>query len=95
MQGTVHGCISIFCAFGMWSGEGVDGTFSELGTKAFAADAAIPFRALVTLTGEIPTRMAIGPVEILPTAYWVQLGDIEPDWQNLLGDIAARSSRLT
>ncbi|WP_107314892.1 PIN domain-containing protein [Burkholderia metallica] len=94
VQGTAHCHISIVCDFGMWSGEGVDGTYSELGNRTFGTDAANPFRALVTLTGEIPKRMTVGPVEILPTVYWVQLGEISPDWQTLLGDIAMRSSRL-
>lgn len=94
VQGTAHCHISMVCDFGMWSGEGVDGTYSELGNRTFGTDAAIPFRALVTLTGEIPKRMTIGPVEILPTVHWVQLGEISPDWQSLLGDVAMRSSRL-
>ncbi|WP_396334109.1 PIN domain-containing protein [Burkholderia anthina] len=93
VQGTAHGRISIACDFGMWSGEGVDGAYSELGNRTFDTDAAILFRALVTLTGEIPKRMTIGSVEMLPTLYWVELGEISPDWQTLLGDIAIRSSR--
>ncbi|VWD54740.1 hypothetical protein BLA18110_07969 [Burkholderia lata] len=83
---TAHGRITIVCAFGAWHGDGPDGTYVELGTRIFTIDAAIPIRALVTLTGDIPNRMTIGAVEILPAVYRVELGEIGPDWQSLLGD---------
>lgn len=87
VHGTAHGRISIDCAFCAWSFvDGVEEAYSELGTRTFNCDAAIPVRALVTLTGDIPKRFKIGPVEILPTVHRVELGQIEPDWLSLLGD---------
>ncbi|WP_234745697.1 PIN domain-containing protein [Burkholderia sp. WTPI3] len=87
VHGTAHGRISIYCAFCSWSFvDGVEDTYTELGTRTFNCDAAIAVRALVTLTGDIPKRFKIGAVEILPTVHRVELGQIEPDWLSLLGD---------
>ncbi|MBN3506414.1 PIN domain-containing protein [Burkholderia cenocepacia] len=86
VEATAHGRIQIHCAFGVWAGEDADRRYHELGTKSFSTMAAVPIRALVTLTGKIPARMEIGAVEILPTIYPVQVGPIVPDWVAPLGD---------
>ncbi|WP_176100488.1 PIN domain-containing protein [Burkholderia cepacia] len=94
VHAMANGRISIYCGFGSWSGDGPDEIYSELGTRTYVTDAAVPIRALVTLRGEIPDRMTIGSVEILPTVHRIVLGEIGPDWATLLGDIATRASRL-
>ncbi|OXJ06908.1 PIN domain-containing protein [Burkholderia sp. AU6039] len=86
VQGTAHGRIQIHCSFGLWSGDGPDRKYSELGVRSFSRNDAIPIRALVTLNGEIPKRMTIGAVEILPTVYRAQLGEISPGWVSSQGD---------
>ncbi|KAA0080903.1 hypothetical protein CIW54_22820 [Paraburkholderia sp. T12-10] len=64
--------------FSKW--DSIDRESMPMGTGSFATDERIEFQALVTLTGEIPDRMTIESIEILPSSHHIELSEIVPDW---------------
>ncbi|WP_143269599.1 hypothetical protein [Burkholderia catarinensis] len=53
-----------------------------IGGGSFATDERIEFEVLVMLGGDIPDRMTIDSIEILPGNLHIQLNEIAPDWMH-------------
>lgn len=64
--------------FSKW--DSIDRESMGMGAGSFATDERIEFEALVTLGGDIPDRMMITSIEILPGSHHIQLNEIAPDW---------------
>lgn len=78
VEGKARASVASYFKFQRY--DPTDGDYMPMGHGSVVTDERIWFRALVTLTGDIPARMAIGDVEILPAGHRMELGTIEPDW---------------
>jgi hypothetical protein len=62
--------------------DGIDGEYISMGNSQIVTDERIEIEAIVTLGGQIPDRMTIEAIEILPRTHHIGLSDIEPDWMS-------------
>ncbi|WP_206996539.1 PIN domain-containing protein [Trinickia mobilis] len=81
VEGTARARVASYFKFQRYYSS--DGDYLPMGHGSVVRNEQIRFRALVTLTGDIPARMAVDEVEILTGLHHMELGTIGPDW---LGD---------
>lgn len=72
--------VSSYFRFRKW--DGIDREYMPMGSGQIVTDERIDIEAIVTLGGQIPERMAIEAIEILPRTHHIELSDIEPDWMS-------------
>ena len=72
--------VSSYFRFRKW--DGIDREYMPMGSGQIVTDERIDIEAIVTLGGQIPDRMAIEAIEILPRTHHIELSDIEPDWMS-------------
>lgn len=78
VQATAVASVASHFNFVKW--DSIDREYMDIGSGTFRTDERIEFDALVTLGGDIPDRMTVQAVEILPTRHQIILDDIAPGW---------------
>jgi hypothetical protein len=72
--------VSSFFRFRKW--DGIDREYMPMGRGQTVTQEGIGIQAIVTLGGQIPDRMTIEAIEILPQTHHIELNYIEPDWMS-------------
>jgi hypothetical protein len=80
VEATALAEVSSHFTFRKW--DGIDREYMPMGGGQIVTDERIDIEAIVTLGGQIPERMTIEAIEILPRTHHIELGNIEPDWMN-------------
>jgi len=76
----VRASVTSHFRFRAW--DGIDRDHVDLGSGSFESEQSIPVRVIITVGGDIPDRMEIEDIEILPVRHAVELGEIEPSWMS-------------
>lgn len=82
VQLTVDADLDVAYHFVFENWDGVDRDYVPMGSGRTKREENIELQVLVTLGGDIPGRMKIEEVELLPQKLHVSLGEIEPDWMS-------------
>jgi len=77
---TVLAEVRNYFDFRKW--DGIDREYMSMGSGKIVTEERIDIEAIVTLGGQIPERMKIEEIEILPQTHGIDLYDIEPDWMS-------------
>lgn len=80
VEATALAQVSSYFKFRKW--DGMDREYMPMGGSQIVTNEHINIEAIITLGGQIPDRMTIEAIEILPQTHHIQLGDIEPDWMS-------------
>ncbi|BCG04738.1 hypothetical protein PPGU19_093060 (plasmid) [Paraburkholderia sp. PGU19] len=72
--------VSSYFRFRKW--DGIDREYMSMGSGHIVTEERINVEAIVTLGGQIPERLEIEAIEILPQTHHIELSDIEPDWMS-------------
>jgi hypothetical protein len=70
--------VSSYFTFQHW--DGIDREYVSMGAGRIETEETVEFSAIVNLQGQIPERMTIASVEVLPGSHYLELFDVEPNW---------------
>jgi hypothetical protein len=76
----VRASAEITCHFLFDKWDSIDCEYTPMGTGFAIRKEELCLSALVTLEGDLPNKMKVVEIEILPESFYLEFGEIEPSW---------------